>query len=243
MAADQQHVFSRHRDEVVSALEMMSLSFETDAEGLPYKVLRDHVRELVAGRGPPLPYEDVREVHESLNAMADTMADEPEAPTWERAAEEVADLLDEMQVAHLRPHLDPIYETLDVEVGGADTQEESERASAVKDLLGRGEKLHEDELHYVAGHLEGGVDVYEGEPRRRVFEKALEAVRHAAEVVRPGTRRQASSGVTRALDVINRHRRGLGMSLLDPAAAGWSEQDVLLEAERVARFPNLGLTP
>lgn len=49
--------------------------------------------------------------------------------------------------------------------------------------------------------------------------------------------------VSEALAFVNRHRRAMGMSPLDPAQAGWSAQDVLLEAERVHRLPNLGLMP
>lgn len=44
--------------------------------------------------------------------------------------------------------------------------------------------------------------------------------------------------VREALAAINRHRRQLGMAQLDPAAAGWTDDDVLLEAERVARLSN-----
>lgn len=46
--------------------------------------------------------------------------------------------------------------------------------------------------------------------------------------------------VTEALAAINVHRRVLGMSPLDPERAGWSDEDVVIEAERVARLPNLG---
>lgn len=44
--------------------------------------------------------------------------------------------------------------------------------------------------------------------------------------------------VVEALDAINRHRRALGMTPLDPGAAGWSDEDVVLEADRVARLSN-----
>jgi hypothetical protein len=30
----------------------------------------------------------------------------------------------------------------------------------------------------------------------------------------------------------------MGMSPLDPAGAGWTEEDVILEAEHVSRLPN-----
>lgn len=39
------------------------------------------------------------------------------------------------------------------------------------------------------------------------------------------------------LDAVNRHRRHLGLAPLDPQAAGWSEEDVRVEAERI-RAPN-----
>ena len=41
-----------------------------------------------------------------------------------------------------------------------------------------------------------------------------------------------------ALAAINRHRAAMGMGPLDVQAAGWTEQDVLDEAERIARLPN-----
>lgn len=42
-----------------------------------------------------------------------------------------------------------------------------------------------------------------------------------------------------ALDAIARHRRQIGVAPLDPVAAGWSEQDVIDEAERIRRLPNV----
>lgn len=41
---------------------------------------------------------------------------------------------------------------------------------------------------------------------------------------------------TGALDAVNRHRRAVGQLPLDPAAAGWSPQDVELEAQRIAKL-------
>lgn len=50
--------------------------------------------------------------------------------------------------------------------------------------------------------------------------------------------------VTNALQRINAHRRTLGMSPLDPVRHGWSDEDVLLEADRIGRLSNLaGLMP
>lgn len=48
----------------------------------------------------------------------------------------------------------------------------------------------------------------------------------------------AADEVAQALAVINRHRRSFGQRPLDPAAAGWTDEDVLLEAERIARLSN-----
>lgn len=48
----------------------------------------------------------------------------------------------------------------------------------------------------------------------------------------------APAAVVRALHTINTHRRALGMTPLDPRAAGWSDEDVVIEADRVARLPN-----
>lgn len=42
-----------------------------------------------------------------------------------------------------------------------------------------------------------------------------------------------------ALAAINRHRSRLGMGPLDPSAAGWSNRDVLDEATRIERLPNV----
>jgi hypothetical protein len=41
-----------------------------------------------------------------------------------------------------------------------------------------------------------------------------------------------------ALAAINKHRRKLGMSKLDPVAADWTEEDILVEARRIRRLPN-----
>lgn len=52
---------------------------------------------------------------------------------------------------------------------------------------------------------------------------------------RPGAR--LSPEAARALDELNAHRRALLMPPLDPAAAGWTPEDVILEAERLRRNP------
>ena len=43
------------------------------------------------------------------------------------------------------------------------------------------------------------------------------------------------SGVQEALEVINQHRRRVGQPELDPEEAGWSDQDILAEADRLRR--------
>lgn len=78
---------------------------------------------------------------------------------------------------------------------------------------------------------------------------AVWAVREAAKKVGlpippPLTSAAAPSGqVARALAEIQAHRRGMGLRPLDPAASGWTEQDVLDEAERIRRLQNTGLLP
>lgn len=44
--------------------------------------------------------------------------------------------------------------------------------------------------------------------------------------------------VEESLRQIQAHRRTLGMGPLDTAAAGWTEEDVFDEAQRIARLPN-----
>lgn len=44
--------------------------------------------------------------------------------------------------------------------------------------------------------------------------------------------------IAEALAAIQRHRAALGMRPLDPALADWTEEDIVLEAERIARLPN-----
>jgi hypothetical protein len=41
---------------------------------------------------------------------------------------------------------------------------------------------------------------------------------------------------SKALDEVNRHRRSMGQSPLDPVTAGWSERDVELEAARIRKL-------
>lgn len=50
----------------------------------------------------------------------------------------------------------------------------------------------------------------------------------------PAAKRKSKGGKA-ALDVLNRHRRSIGMSTLDPKAAGWTDQDVLDEVDRLER--------
>jgi hypothetical protein len=44
--------------------------------------------------------------------------------------------------------------------------------------------------------------------------------------------------VSASLSQINRHRALIGMRPLDPVSAGWTQQDVLLEAQRISRLSN-----
>lgn len=64
-----------------------------------------------------------------------------------------------------------------------------------------------------------------------------------AEHVTAPTRHGRIADVERALREIQAHRRVIGMRPLDPHAAGWSEEDVILEAERIRslnpRTPNV----
>lgn len=60
----------------------------------------------------------------------------------------------------------------------------------------------------------------------------------------PGPPAEARSReVQDALGEINRHRSRMGLSPLDPAAAGWTDQDVLDEAARIRRLANSGMMP
>lgn len=50
--------------------------------------------------------------------------------------------------------------------------------------------------------------------------------------------RTIQPATARALEEINRHRAAIGMPPLDIRASGWTDQDVLDEAERLRRLPN-----
>lgn len=89
------------------------------------------------------------------------------------------------------------------------------------------------------GHWVYEVALMQGEA---VFDKKLEVVstQDWAEAKRAILDfRQRAHGVD-PLDVINRHRVALGMTPLDPSAAGWTMEDLEREASRIARLPNLG---
>jgi hypothetical protein len=53
-----------------------------------------------------------------------------------------------------------------------------------------------------------------------------------------GEDREILEAPVRALSTINRYRAAMGQSPLDPAAAGWNDEDIFLEAYRVARLQN-----
>lgn len=78
-------------------------------------------------------------------------------------------------------------------------------------------------------------------PTVRAFEQAVRAGRD--QFISPpsstGPSAAASGDVASALARINTHRRSLAMSPLDPASVGWTDQDVLDEAERIVRLPNM----
>lgn len=48
------------------------------------------------------------------------------------------------------------------------------------------------------------------------------------------------AGPQSSLNVINRHRAKLGQARLDPVAAGWTQDDLELEAARIRAIPNPG---
>lgn len=54
----------------------------------------------------------------------------------------------------------------------------------------------------------------------------------------PATQPGLSSSGQKALTKINRHRAQLGMRPLDPAIAGWTEEDLVIEAQRLEALGN-----
>lgn len=50
--------------------------------------------------------------------------------------------------------------------------------------------------------------------------------------------RAPRADVQQALAVINQHRRRIGQRALDPAAVGWTDEDVIIEAARIGRLSN-----
>lgn len=106
----------------------------------------------------------------------------------------------------------------------------------------------EEELHVYLEHSETGVrpdieddlfkDLFVDDPDVDVGRWQMAVLgylkKHEAEVLAHcGASRATAPG---ALDAINRHRRKMGQSELDPTASGWSAQDVEIEAARIARL-------
>jgi hypothetical protein len=44
---------------------------------------------------------------------------------------------------------------------------------------------------------------------------------------------EVAAGISDELSIINEHRRKIGMTPLDPDASGWTDEDVMLEAQRI----------
>lgn len=61
----------------------------------------------------------------------------------------------------------------------------------------------------------------------------------AEDVLEPKNAARKPEGYAAALAAINRHRVQIGMPKLDPAAAGWTPEDVFDEAERIRRLAPL----
>lgn len=66
-------------------------------------------------------------------------------------------------------------------------------------------------------------------------EEERDAIEDAVDV----GRRAGLLPVDEALGAVNLHRRALGMGPLDPTSAGWTREDVQLEAARIERLPNV----
>lgn len=68
-------------------------------------------------------------------------------------------------------------------------------------------------------------------------EELLDDADVRAQFAEISTSAPGSADVSADLAEINAHRRAVGMRPLDPAAAGWSEEDVRIEAARIRRNP------
>lgn len=229
--ADQRKVFSDHRDKVTEWLEDLAESSETTTDERRYTLLAKRVKEVADGRGPDLNYETVMETLESLDDALNSGMDE-----YKAAHDAVVDLADAMQPQALRPYHDVIYEALDVPIDSADTPEERAQATRIRDRIGAAKLLNTGELKYLQEQLERGEDVYAEHLRRHRFQSARIRASLAADVAR----HEEDTGRPADLQTINLHRRAIGQPPLDPVAAGWSAEDVELEARRIAALPNPG---
>lgn len=234
--ADQRKVFATHGTKVKSALQFLADASESTGDVNRHLALQNRVDQFQRGLGPQLVYEDVMAVLEALDDGLAASQGAPDEPEWQEAHSAVVDLADEMQPQALRPYHDVIYEALDVPIDSADTPEERAQATAIRDRIRARKLLTTGELKYLQEQLERGEDVYEGDPRRHQFQSARIRASIAADVARHAD----DPAPTGALQAINLHRRVIGQPPLDPTAAGWSAEDVELEARRIAALPNPG---
>lgn len=67
---------------------------------------------------------------------------------------------------------------------------------------------------------------------------AIESILDERDLPYEGKTAVSQSSSLEAIKEINRHRAALGMPPLDVRTAGWTRQDVIDEAQRIARLPN-----
>lgn len=91
-----------------------------------------------------------------------------------------------------------------------------------------GGSLEQDHLQKQADFLGvGAVSYFDVEAADEYYSKDAEAARkRGSSPLRPPA--------TSALEAVNRHRRRIGMGPLDPSVAGWTTEDIELEAARIA---------
>lgn len=106
-----------------------------------------------------------------------------------------------------------------------------------------GRRIRVEDLPVVVVGIEypdqnGALDVQHARSyAREIAESIAMLSRHDIEGV-PSAPTPPTDDVAQALASINRHRVTIGMSPLDPVAADWTDEDILIEAERLQRLPN-----
>ena len=147
-----------------------------------------------------------------------------------------------VRIPHHSVSMKGINGELDKAVGGILILDELSEFDT-RQLAELGRRIRVEDIPVVLVGIEypdrdGALDVQQARSHAREIAPSIVMLSRAEIEKDPFVALKPVDDVAAALEAINRHRRAIGMHRLDPAAAEWTDDDILIEAQRLQRLPN-----